>query len=52
MTYGFKMASDVTDVRASGMIKEIEDELNRTIKVMRQHKQFSLKVSSLTVTLK
>lgn len=35
MTYGFKMANDVTDVRASGMMKEIEDELNRTIKVMR-----------------
>ena len=34
MTYGFKMAGDVTDVRASGMMKETEDELNRTIKVV------------------
>ncbi len=33
MTYGFKLAADVTDVRASGMMKEIEDDLNRTIKV-------------------
>ena len=33
MTYGFKMASNVTDVRATGMMKEVEDELNRTIKV-------------------
>ena len=32
MTYGFKMAGDVTDVRATGMMKEVEDELNRTIK--------------------
>ena len=33
MTYGFKMASDVTDVRAMGMVKEVEEDLNRTIKV-------------------
>lgn len=33
MTYGFKMASDVTDARAQGMMKEIEEELNRNIRV-------------------
>lgn len=33
MTYGFKMAADVTDTRATGMMKEVEDDLNRIIKV-------------------
>ncbi|CAC5376619.1 NAA35 [Mytilus coruscus] len=33
MTYGFKMAADITDVRATGMMKEIEDEINRILKV-------------------
>ncbi len=33
MSYGFKMASEVTDVRASGMMKEAEEDLNRIIKV-------------------
>ena len=33
MAYGFKMASDVTDVRVTGMVKEVEDELMRVIKV-------------------
>lgn len=33
MTYGFKMAADVTDVRATGMMKEVEDDLNRILKV-------------------
>lgn len=33
MTYGFKMAFDVTDIRATGMVKEAEDELTRIIKV-------------------
>ena len=33
MTYGFKLASDVTDMRATGMIKEVEDEVNRVLKV-------------------
>lgn len=33
MSYGFKMAGDVTEVRAAGMLKEIEDELGRTIRV-------------------
>ena len=48
MTYGFKMAGDVTDVRASGMMKEIEDELNRTIKV----NSIKLPHLSLAVTCK
>jgi len=33
MTYGFKLASDVTDIRALGMMKEVEEDVNRTIKV-------------------
>ena len=33
MTYGFKMAGDVTDTRSLGMMKEMEDELNRNIRV-------------------
>ena len=33
MTYGFKMAADITDVRATGMMKEVEDDINRIIKV-------------------
>ena len=32
MTYGFKLSEDLTEVRASGMMKEVEDELNRIIK--------------------
>ena len=36
MTYGFKMAGDVTDMRASGMVREVEDDLNRTIKASLQ----------------
>ena len=32
MTYGFKLAPDVTDVRAAGMLKEAEDELQRIIR--------------------
>ncbi|XP_025078091.1 N-alpha-acetyltransferase 35, NatC auxiliary subunit-like [Pomacea canaliculata] len=36
MSYGFKMAGDVTEVRAAGMLKEIEDELGRTIRTTRQ----------------
>ncbi|XP_048729829.2 N-alpha-acetyltransferase 35, NatC auxiliary subunit-like isoform X3 [Ostrea edulis] len=35
MTYGFKMAADVTDVRATGMMKEVEDDLNRILKMTR-----------------
>ena len=33
MTYGFKMADQVTDMRATGMMKEVEDDLNRVLKV-------------------
>ena len=39
MTYGFKLACDVTDMRAMGMVKEVEDDLNRTIKVSLKHRQ-------------
>uniref|UniRef100_A0A8W8N5P4 Protein MAK10 homolog n=1 Tax=Magallana gigas TaxID=29159 RepID=A0A8W8N5P4_MAGGI len=35
LTYGFKMAADVTDARATGMMKEVEDDLNRIIKMTR-----------------
>lgn len=37
MTYGFKMAADVTEVRAMGMLKEIEDDINRILKVCTCH---------------
>lgn len=36
MSYGFKMAGDVTETRASGMLKEVEDDLARTIRAARQ----------------
>ncbi|KAL5004056.1 hypothetical protein ScPMuIL_017512 [Solemya velum] len=32
MTYGFKLAADVSDMRCTGMMKEVEDDLNRTMK--------------------
>ncbi|XP_074657806.1 N-alpha-acetyltransferase 35, NatC auxiliary subunit-like [Tubulanus polymorphus] len=32
MSYGFKMSSDVSDARACGMIKEVEDEWSRAMK--------------------
>jgi len=35
MTYGFKLAPDVTDVRAAGMLKEAEEELQRIIRNVR-----------------
>ena len=35
MSYGFKFAADVTDVRAMGMVKETEDDLNRLVKTSR-----------------
>ncbi|CAG2221312.1 MAK10 [Mytilus edulis] len=35
MTYGFKMAADITDVRATGMMKEVEDDINRILKTTR-----------------
>lgn len=40
MAYGFKMAPDVTDVRATGMVKEVEDDLNRIVKVIKLFKLF------------
>ena len=42
MTYGFKMASDVTDIRAMGMVKEVEEDFNRTIKVQQSSHSISL----------
>ena len=33
MTYGFKMGSDVTDMRAVGMMKEAEDDVSRNLRV-------------------
>uniref|UniRef100_A0A8C6MA76 N-alpha-acetyltransferase 35, NatC auxiliary subunit n=1 Tax=Nothobranchius furzeri TaxID=105023 RepID=A0A8C6MA76_NOTFU len=33
MTYGFKMANNVTDLRVTGMLKDVEDELQRKVKV-------------------
>lgn len=35
LTYGFKLASEVTDVRAAGMLKEAEEELQRRIRTVR-----------------
>uniref|UniRef100_A0A8C8JTC9 N-alpha-acetyltransferase 35, NatC auxiliary subunit n=1 Tax=Oncorhynchus tshawytscha TaxID=74940 RepID=A0A8C8JTC9_ONCTS len=35
MTYGFKMANNVTDLRVTGMLKDVEDELQRKVKVHR-----------------
>ncbi|XP_053405929.1 N-alpha-acetyltransferase 35, NatC auxiliary subunit-like isoform X2 [Mercenaria mercenaria] len=32
LTYGFKMGCEVTDLRAIGMMKEVEDDLNRNIR--------------------
>uniref|UniRef100_A0A665VA75 N-alpha-acetyltransferase 35, NatC auxiliary subunit n=1 Tax=Echeneis naucrates TaxID=173247 RepID=A0A665VA75_ECHNA len=36
MTYGFKMANNVTDLRVTGMLKDVEDELQRKVKVLHQ----------------
>lgn len=36
MSYGFKMAGDLTETRASGMLKEVEDDLNRKLRALRQ----------------
>ena len=33
MTYGFKMGSNITDMRAVGMMKEAEDDVSRTLRV-------------------
>uniref|UniRef100_G3NXV4 N-alpha-acetyltransferase 35, NatC auxiliary subunit n=1 Tax=Gasterosteus aculeatus TaxID=69293 RepID=G3NXV4_GASAC len=47
MTYGFKMANNVTDLRVTGMLKDVEDELQRKVKgeqrdpeVELEHQQF------------
>ncbi|KAG8130703.1 hypothetical protein E2320_017323 [Naja naja] len=32
MTYGFKMANSVTDLRVTGMLKDVEDDLQRRVK--------------------
>uniref|UniRef100_A0A8C7IQ73 N-alpha-acetyltransferase 35, NatC auxiliary subunit n=1 Tax=Oncorhynchus kisutch TaxID=8019 RepID=A0A8C7IQ73_ONCKI len=32
MTYGFKMANNVTDLRVTGMLKDVEEELQRRVK--------------------
>ncbi|XP_028411217.1 N-alpha-acetyltransferase 35, NatC auxiliary subunit-like isoform X2 [Dendronephthya gigantea] len=38
MTYGFKLISQVTDLRVSGMLKEAEDEVNRKLKVAKSQR--------------
>uniref|UniRef100_A0A3P9J284 N-alpha-acetyltransferase 35, NatC auxiliary subunit n=1 Tax=Oryzias latipes TaxID=8090 RepID=A0A3P9J284_ORYLA len=35
MTYGFKMANNVTDLRVTGMLRDVEDELQRKVKSTR-----------------
>ncbi|XP_073402099.1 N-alpha-acetyltransferase 35, NatC auxiliary subunit isoform X3 [Dendrobates tinctorius] len=35
MTYGFKMANNVTDLRVTGMLKDVEDDLQRRVKSTR-----------------
>ncbi|XP_077456300.1 N-alpha-acetyltransferase 35, NatC auxiliary subunit [Stigmatopora argus] len=35
MTYGFRMATNVTDLRVTGMLKDVEDELQRKVKSTR-----------------
>uniref|UniRef100_A0A8C5BS44 N-alpha-acetyltransferase 35, NatC auxiliary subunit n=1 Tax=Gadus morhua TaxID=8049 RepID=A0A8C5BS44_GADMO len=35
MTYGFKMANNVTDLRVTGMLKDVEEELQRKVKSTR-----------------
>lgn len=33
MTYGFKLAHNVTELRVVGMLKEIEEDYNRRVRV-------------------
>lgn len=33
--YGYKLANDVTDIRAAGMMREVEEELQRKVKMTR-----------------
>ncbi|XP_051923783.1 N-alpha-acetyltransferase 35, NatC auxiliary subunit [Hippocampus zosterae] len=35
MTYGFRMANNVTDLRVTGMLKDVEDELQKKVKSTR-----------------
>ncbi|RMC19130.1 hypothetical protein DUI87_03734 [Hirundo rustica rustica] len=35
MTYGFKMANSVTDLRVTGMLKDVEDDMQRRVKSTR-----------------
>lgn len=35
MTYGFKMANGVTDLRVTGMLKDVEDDMQRRVKSTR-----------------
>uniref|UniRef100_A0A674A7H2 N-alpha-acetyltransferase 35, NatC auxiliary subunit n=1 Tax=Salmo trutta TaxID=8032 RepID=A0A674A7H2_SALTR len=46
MTYGFKMANNVTDLRVTGMLKDVEDELQRKVKV---HAYYSQRASNADV---
>uniref|UniRef100_A0A8C9W4W6 N-alpha-acetyltransferase 35, NatC auxiliary subunit n=1 Tax=Scleropages formosus TaxID=113540 RepID=A0A8C9W4W6_SCLFO len=41
MTYGFKMANNVTDLRVTGMLKDVEDDLQRRVKVQTLPRNFS-----------
>ncbi|KAL0607023.1 hypothetical protein AAY473_023624, partial [Plecturocebus cupreus] len=34
MTYGFKMANSVTDLRVTGMLKDVEDDMQRRVKLV------------------
>lgn len=36
MIYGFKLATDVTDLRVGGMLKEAEEEVTRKVKVRKR----------------
>ena len=47
MTYGFKMAADLTETRCTGMMREIEDDLNRTLKVKHALKKVIVQVYGL-----
>ncbi|KAK8774138.1 hypothetical protein V5799_011328 [Amblyomma americanum] len=47
VVYGFKLAWDVTEVRAAGMMKEIEDELSKKVKATRAKPGEELDVAQL-----
>uniref|UniRef100_A0A4W3HG22 N-alpha-acetyltransferase 35, NatC auxiliary subunit n=1 Tax=Callorhinchus milii TaxID=7868 RepID=A0A4W3HG22_CALMI len=58
MTYGFKMANNVTDLRVTGMLKDVEDDLQRRVKsnihccliLMFQHQQCTAVFSRIKFT--